>query len=76
MVQNNIVRAKPSAPDDHISVIDTPFGKIGLAICYDLRFPTYLGRASCGCWIITLPSAFTKLPVKPIGKYCYPGQSD
>jgi nitrilase len=26
-------------PDDRIVVFDSPFGKIGLAVCYDLRFP-------------------------------------
>jgi omega-amidase len=26
-------------PGDHLTVVDTPFGRIGLAICYDLRFP-------------------------------------
>jgi nitrilase len=41
-----------------VVVIDSPFGKIGLAICYDLRFPE-LFRAMTGVDIIILPSAFT-----------------
>lgn len=41
-----------------VVVIDSPFGKIGLAICYDLRFPE-LFRAMAGVDIIVLPSAFT-----------------
>ncbi len=40
--------------------LDTPWGRLGLAICYDLRFPALfdaLGRAHCD--MIALPSAFT-----------------
>jgi nitrilase len=43
---------------DQVVVIDTPFGRIGLAICYDLRFPE-LFRAMKNVDIIVLPSAFT-----------------
>lgn len=28
-------------PGNAIKVVDTPFGKIGLSICYDLRFPSF-----------------------------------
>jgi nitrilase len=41
-----------------IQVVDTPFGKIGLSICYDLRFPE-LYRAMGEVNIIVIPSAFT-----------------
>ena len=43
---------------DVIKVVDTPFGKIGLSICYDLRFPE-LYRAMKDVNIIVVPSAFT-----------------
>jgi nitrilase len=43
---------------DHVVVVDSPFGRIGLAICYDLRFPE-LFRAMQDVDIIVLPSAFT-----------------
>jgi predicted amidohydrolase len=43
---------------DVIKVIDSPFGKIGLSICYDLRFPE-LYRAMKDVNIIVVPSAFT-----------------
>jgi len=40
--------------------IDSPYGKIGLSICYDLRFPElYLGLALDGARLIFVPSAFT-----------------
>jgi nitrilase len=43
---------------DAIKVVDTPFGKIGLSICYDLRFPE-LYRAMKDVNIIIVPAAFT-----------------
>lgn len=43
---------------DTVKVIDSPFGKIGLSICYDLRFPE-LYRAMGEVNIIVVPSAFT-----------------
>lgn len=43
---------------DTVKVVDTPFGKIGLSICYDLRFPE-LYRAMGEINIIVIPSAFT-----------------
>jgi len=46
------------SPGNQVQVIDTPFGKIGLSVCYDLRFPE-LFRAMGAVDIIVLPSAFT-----------------
>jgi nitrilase len=43
---------------DQVVVVDSPFGRIGLAVCYDLRFPE-LFRAMKEVDIIVLPSAFT-----------------
>ena len=49
-------------PGEKISVIDTPFGKLGLAICYDLRFPElFRAMRLAGAEIIALPAAFTKV---------------
>jgi predicted amidohydrolase len=42
-----------------VVVVDSPFGRIGLAVCYDLRFPE-LFRAMKDVDIIVLPSAFTE----------------
>ena len=45
---------------DEVVVVDTPFGKLGLAICYDLRFPElFRAMADVGMEICVLPSAFT-----------------
>jgi nitrilase len=46
-------------PGDKVVTVDTPFGKIGLSICYDLRFPE-LYRAMGEVDIIVVPSAFTE----------------
>jgi deaminated glutathione amidase len=46
-------------PGDKVVVVDTPYGKIGLSICYDLRFPE-LYRAMGEVDMIVVPSAFTE----------------
>ena len=46
-------------PGKQVVVVETPFGKVGLAVCYDLRFPE-LFRAMGDVDIIVLPSAFTE----------------
>ena len=52
-------RSAPSSPAATSKVIDSPFGRIGLSICYDLRFPE-LYRAMKDVDIILVPSAFTE----------------
>jgi deaminated glutathione amidase len=48
------------APGEEVVVADTPLGRFGLSICYDLRFPElYRALVDRGVDIITLPSAFT-----------------
>jgi nitrilase len=43
-------------------VVDTPLGKIGLAICYDLRFPEHFrAMVAEGAQIFVLPAAFTEV---------------
>ena len=46
-------------PGKQVVVVDSPFGRLGLAVCYDLRFPE-LFRAMHNVNIIVLPSAFTE----------------
>lgn len=47
---------------DEVVVIDTPFGKMGIAVCYDLRFPgMFRYMHSKDVQIIVIPSAFTAI---------------
>ncbi len=46
-------------PGDQPVAVDTPFGKIALSICYDLRFPE-LYRALAPVDLILVPAAFTE----------------
>lgn len=43
------------------SVADTPWGRVGLSICYDVRFPhLYRALAKTGASLIAVPAAFTR----------------
>jgi deaminated glutathione amidase len=47
-------------PGDKVVVAPTQLGRIGLTVCYDLRFPELFRRlAELGAEVITIPSAFT-----------------
>ena len=47
-------------PGERTVVVDTPFGKLGLAVCYDLRFPElFRALLEQGMEILALPSSFT-----------------
>jgi predicted amidohydrolase len=47
-------------PGDQIQVVSTPFGELGLSICYDIRFPhLYSALRNSGAQIILVPAAFT-----------------
>lgn len=48
------------APGEQVVTVETPAGRLGLAICYDVRFPALfeaLGRRQCD--IVAIPAAFT-----------------
>ena len=46
---------------DHAVIADTAFGKIGMTICYDIRFPhLYRGLAKSGASILLIPAAFAQ----------------
>ncbi|WP_462321517.1 carbon-nitrogen hydrolase family protein [Halochromatium sp.] len=52
-------------PGDQSPVIDTPFGRLGVLICYDLRFPETARRMiDSGLEILAVPAAFTALTGK------------
>jgi nitrilase len=47
-------------PGDDVIVIDSPVGRLGLAVCYDLRFPElFRAMMDKGAEVISLPAAFT-----------------
>lgn len=48
-------------PGNTAVLADLPFGRLGLSICYDLRFPgLYRALAEAGAEFIAIPSAFTR----------------
>ena len=65
-----------------IKTFKLPWGKLGLSICYDLRFPNlYRKLAKAGSLFLTVPSAFTEttgkkhwhslLKARAIENFCY-----
>jgi predicted amidohydrolase len=49
------------APGTEVVSVDTALGRIGLAVCYDLRFPElFRSLADAGSEIVVMPSAFTR----------------
>jgi predicted amidohydrolase len=47
-------------PGERAIVAELPWGKLGLSVCYDLRFPQlYRALAKAGAAFLTIPSAFT-----------------
>jgi len=48
------------APGAAVVVVETPVGKLGLSVCYDVRFPELYRRLSAaGAELLSIPSAFT-----------------
>jgi deaminated glutathione amidase len=48
-------------PGEQAVIADLPFGRLGFAICYDLRFPQlFRAEAMEGAQILTAPAAFTR----------------
>jgi predicted amidohydrolase len=46
---------------EHGVTANLPWGRLGLTICYDLRFPSlYRALAEAGCMFLAIPSSFTK----------------
>ncbi len=53
--------SKNYQPGDKAVTVDMPWGRVGLTICYDLRFPQlYRTMAQNGAGYLTVPAAFTK----------------
>ena len=69
-------------PGKKIKIFNLPWGKIGLSICFDLRFPQmYREMSKKGALFLTIPSAFTEttgkrhwqtlLKARAIENFCY-----
>jgi nitrilase len=59
LAQEKFSEERTIQPGKDVRVIDSPFGRIGLSVCYDLRFPE-LYRAMKDVDIVVVPSAFTE----------------
>jgi predicted amidohydrolase len=48
-------------PGETAVAVDAPWGRTGLSICYDIRFPyLYRALAKAGATLLTVPAAFTR----------------
>ena len=74
--------SKTFSAGKEIKSFNLPWGKLGLSICYDLRFPNmYRKLSKAGCDFISIPSAFTEttgkrhwhslLKARAIENFCY-----
>jgi len=53
--------SKAYEPGDTSRLVDLPWGKLGMTICYDLRFPQlYRSLAQAGASFLSIPAAFTR----------------
>ncbi|KAL7486244.1 hypothetical protein ACHAW6_011842 [Cyclotella cf. meneghiniana] len=56
----NLMESKTTEPGTKLEVCDSPVGKLGLSICYDMRFSEmYVDLVKMGAQILLAPSAFT-----------------
>lgn len=63
--EENYIESETIEPGASPVVVDTPFGRLGLAVCYDVRFPELFRRMSeDGMEVLALPSAFTAITGK------------
>lgn len=50
-----------TAAGDQVVVADTPIGRMGMSVCFDLRFPElYARQVASGATVLAVPSAFTE----------------
>jgi predicted amidohydrolase len=59
MGQERYSEERTIEPGTSVCVVDSPYGKLGISVCYDLRFPE-LYRAMGEVDLIFVPSAFTE----------------
>ena len=57
----HLKESKATSPGTELVVADAGFAKVGLSICYDLRFPElYRALSARGAEVLLVPSAFTE----------------
>jgi nitrilase len=56
--EDNFDEARTIEHGSQVASFEAPFGRVGLSVCYDLRFPE-LYRAMGDCALIVMPAAFT-----------------
>ena len=59
MGQERYTEERTIEPGDKVCTVESPYGKLGISVCYDLRFPE-LYRAMGDMDLIFVPSAFTE----------------
>ena len=58
--QESYRESRSMYPGDEVTTVDTPCGRVGLTICYDLRFPELFRQlVDAGATMFTVPAAFT-----------------
>jgi len=58
--QESYRESRSMVPGDEVTTVDTPCGRVGLTICYDLRFPELFRQlVDAGATMFTVPAAFT-----------------
>lgn len=58
--QESYCESKTTEPGNRITVVDTPLGKLGVCVCFDIRFPdVFTELCALGAEIIAIPAAFT-----------------
>jgi predicted amidohydrolase len=58
----HFVESESIEPGDRVVVINSPVGRLGISVCYDLRFPElYRAMVDRGVEVIALPAAFTAI---------------
>eukprot|EP00741_Cyanophora_paradoxa_P009164 tig00001471_g8875.t1 len=57
----DLFESKKRTPGSELVLADSPAGRLGLSVCYDLRFPAlYAALRRAGAHVVLVPSAFTR----------------
>jgi nitrilase len=60
MGQERYTEERTIEPGTQVCTVESPYGKLGISVCYDLRFPElYRHLSAAGAQLLIVPSAFT-----------------